>query len=713
MQYKPIDIVSLQGARLRLLAGGRSKWDLKRAFGIVERNGKTRFLVAETETEYMGWTKEIDRVVTYYQIIEIEKPTPSDADDDLNVQVLSDRDEESVGVESLGLKTTDSGQSDLESTTEKSASRGTQIRGKLAGIGSVLKRSKDNSPKGAASMDSLPSASSDGDAAEEVTFSTDLLDDQESVSSSKVGPSLAQEEAKPSTSKLRGKVSGVGQATNRWGSALFAATKKKGREVADKARRGSASTPLSKAEKHASSSDLDVISETVERNWICPKCTYLNSTKDSDLEVLVCEICESPTEVATLEFDTPAADTKNGNSMDSAVVVEASSPGPPEGNIETNAAELGSGPTDSNDVVNSGQASAPDSGKGIFRRSQSSGAEGIRDRVDSTDSDKMGYRRSQSSGSFGFAEEDEASVVSDLAMDELSEATGKRSRRGIGAALSRRSRQNQPPEPESKGWLARLGSNLSSKDESDSIQKNQVGLKIKNLRVDPSVDFVSERNIAEANAPLNMFSGRWFVLVAPLRPGSFTDEINIPTALVEGVVGKPPDNSSNPTVDGNGAKVPLEYIKEDSSASLKLTVDTESVTEQKVAIATGRSTQSRATTPSSNEQWFSIQLFNRSYSENGQKHPRVEVVRSLSEIVFCHAEISECIADLLHHPFFTKKSLARTPSGDMSNGLKNAMGTSAVDSVRVSGTMLAGVLDALTAIETPPSFIGKLSHIVN
>eukprot|EP00934_Nitzschia_sp_Nitz4_P008098 Nitzschia sp. Nitz4//scaffold135_size62275//54221//61276//NITZ4_006357-RA/size62275-snap-gene-0.60-mRNA-1//-1//CDS//3329535584//8088//frame0 len=59
---KPSDVVVLQGASLRQLAGGRSRQDVKHGFVIVERDGVVRFFVTATSQEHAHWIREILKV---------------------------------------------------------------------------------------------------------------------------------------------------------------------------------------------------------------------------------------------------------------------------------------------------------------------------------------------------------------------------------------------------------------------------------------------------------------------------------------------------------------------------------------------------------------------------------------------------------------------------------------------------------------------------
>jgi hypothetical protein len=424
-QFKPVDLVVLGGARLRVLTGGKSKWDLKRSFGIVESAGKIRFFVVASDDEYTAWTREIEKVIRHQSpslkegsaAIGQREATIGDDHDSLQ-KVSSDRDEESVGVASSGPLAADSVQSDLggDNGTETQS----KVRGKLAGLGNFLKKSKEDAT----------TTMKEPEAVEE----TIAFADQDSpgecggdTSPTAEGSTLPQGDNPGNTSRrvhLKGKVAGVGQATGRWGSALIAKTRQKGREVAERTRRVATSN-AGKGEELTSSghNTLHVITEKEdERNWTCPKCTYINSTMEIDADFVICAMCESPTEVNDVEFEHAS------EAVEEAKMIESEEP--PVSTEASSCDPLGT----------------TDPGEDVFRRQTSEPIE-ARDRVNSVDSDPDIFRRSQSAGSFGnFIEEDETSIISDLAMDETSEAarTGGRRRRDRLGSLLGSGRKSRP-----------------------------------------------------------------------------------------------------------------------------------------------------------------------------------------------------------------------------------------------------------------------------
>ncbi|CAB9500363.1 expressed unknown protein [Seminavis robusta] len=685
-KYKPMDVVMLRGAKLRVLAGGRNKWELKRAFGIVESEGKTRFFVVESDDEYSGWTREIDKIISYHVSVENEKEAAilaDNADKDIIPDTettptkSSDRDDKSVGLQSsVDPKTVDS-QSEAKvdeqevegNASVKSESEGVSpstpsqgFRSKLAGLGSSLRKSKQEpAPTRPTNSETDTEAPPEEEVVTATTSNEDADQSEPSESSDAMSTKKAEQDGNVSRRQqlagkvagvggkvvgVGGKVVGVGKATGRWGSALISATGRKGREVADRTRRAASSTKDDNLNTSAHNT-LHVISETeTERSWSCPTCTFLNTTKESDVEILTCSMCETPTEASNIEFERSSITPNETTETEAAVAANAD---------EQDATRDRLGSTDS------------DQDRGIFRRAQSSPID-ARERLNSTDSDTGLFRRSQSSGSFGgFVEEDETSIISDLAMDEISEAarsagrrpSGSRSRLGgLGTALggSRRTRQNRPPDSsEKKGWFSRLGSNVSSTDEGDNFHKNQPALKLKNVRIDPSVDFVGS-GTPSFNVPLRKLDGMCYALVTVCDSNLIRS--NVACDLFESI-----------SKDGEGASVATP--RDDQSIAGKKDVES----------------------TDSSEELFSIRVFDVA-SNDDHRVPRLEVFKTFSEVVGFHAEVSEVVGDLLQHPLFHEKSWERNAAGEMSSGLQNALGISPLDGIRISGAFLAGLVEA-------------------
>jgi N-terminal region of Chorein or VPS13/PH domain len=86
---KPSDVVSLRNTTIRLLAGGRSKQDVKRAFALVERSGMTRYFVAQTAQEFNLWTREIVSAIRMHSDTDFQLCVEEDAGKSENDSRLS------------------------------------------------------------------------------------------------------------------------------------------------------------------------------------------------------------------------------------------------------------------------------------------------------------------------------------------------------------------------------------------------------------------------------------------------------------------------------------------------------------------------------------------------------------------------------------------------------------------------------------------------
>lgn len=316
----------------------------------------------------------------------------------------------------------------------------------------------------------------------------------------------------------------------------------------------------------------------------------------------------------------------------------------------------------------------------------------------------------------GHVDEDDFSVVSDLAMDD-SERPGNRRgvRNRLGVALGgiRRPSQNrQAPalEGESRGWLGRLGGSNPSSQDIDGFQKPQVPVKLKNVKVDAGADFESMIGPPISDIPLRKLHGHWFALVrtastsAPLsNEGPSTERGTLSDAAPDEGVSEEANKLGN---ESSQALPEAGYAESIADQSLPASIGGDS------AIARSRQhSRMIAGGATSQDKYFCIQIFHRAPGEN-TKQPKKQVCKWLSEIASFHAVLSEFIVEILLHPIFQETSLQRTPSGEMSEGLKNVLGISPVDSIRISGNVLAGLLDANSnENEVPPAFYGKMIRL--
>jgi hypothetical protein len=89
---------------------------------------------------------------------------------------------------------------------------------------------------------------------------------------------------------------------------------------------------------------------------------------------------------------------------------------------------------------------------------------------------------------------------------------------------------------------------------------------------------------------------------------------------------------------------------------------------------------------------FQIKVVRR-LSAGNQTQIVSELKKSIPDVLAMHTTISESISHLPSSPYSTTE-LARTPSGDMSKSLASVLGLNAVETVRITGRMLGGLLVA-------------------
>jgi hypothetical protein len=692
----------------------------------VESSGKVRFFTAETDHEYSCWTREIQKVASYYQATDSPKGSGG-AVLDSELVALSDRDDWSVSVDSTGQT----------SAPQRSPGKGFQIRGALAGLGASLKLSKEDSRHIPLESETV---SIEGQTTEESTTAADLAESQDvSVSSNRDEPEAPnmEDSSPPRNSasspenddrnesagssnrrlQIKGKLAGVGQVTKGWGSALMGA-RQKGREAAERTRRAAVASPAKLDARNASTdSTLHVITEKDDEvadhnrapaTWACPQCTFINNLQGGETDILICSMCESATSLGSVAIDPPSSN------------LDETQP-PSSSELMGNAASA--------ELANEDMLNPSGSESKLFRRS-SSEVGAVRERVNSSDSGKLIFRRTQSAEDVaGYIEEDEISIISDLAMDDQSEAarTGGRPRGarnrlgGLGAAFGsvRRPRPKAPSQDaaENKSWFGRLGSNVSSQEGSGEFQKPQAAVKLKNVKVNQSAEFRCDATKSILDIPLQKLDGQWFAVVKPAAPSSLSRQNQELPSEISAAAEERADQGS---VSNSGEKVESGIV---AGKSLSERINMESTAQQSLPMSVGGDTFSKSiaggasnlvTTGSSTEKTFCIQLFHLSSSEDTRKQPKGEVYKKLSEVVGLHAVLSESVTELIHHPLFQRKSMERIPSGDMSYGLKNAFGISPLDSIRISGKFLAGALEAAAktpSIEAFPVYFGEIFAI--
>lgn len=676
-KHKPLDFVFLRGARLRVLEGGRSKRDLKRAFGIVEKSGKARYFTVGSDAEYLTWMRELHMVVHFYHSTP-EKPENGDIS--LLPTTTPDKDDESIGFDSLG--------SSQIGKTAAALKKGSQIRDKLAGLGSVLRLPKQGTASENLSIEEgaqdteedVTAIGSNGDAASETKPDADCFSPGHSASpQGQQNFSDDTEGGKGATNRrlqIRGKLAGVGQVTNRWGSAAISAARQKGRQVAERARRAPrAEDTLNTSHDnslHVISEGEDSVSFT-ERStplsWPCPKCTFLNNLKGEGEDILICDMCECPSDTKNIEFNDLEDDSEAIESLEDPLVPESADGRSLSGSHSAEKLEM-------RDKFNSGTSE-----KELFRSSKSD--------VSSVD-------------------EDEVSVLSDVAIEdsEVSNAAGRRSvRNRFGAALSgiRRPRFG--------------GASVPGQDESDAFQKLQAPVNLKNVRLGTEAESSEDITSPLYDLPLSKLEGRWFALVKATRQPSVQSSYpggKSPEDLLAADASQSFEVTSAPTegtvlgdAEGTSSQRQREMstiAEQSSSASAVARLNRDKNAQEFASDTIGETLIY--------ENSFCIQVFNHTPGENW-KQPKIEIHKSLSEIANLHAVLSACITDIMFHPIFQDKPTEGTFSGGMTRDLRDTAGIAPLDCIRVSGSLLAGVLEATLNenIKIPSDYSGKTMPI--
>lgn len=712
----------------------------------------SRFFVVEQDNEYRTWTREIEKVIAHHSAVNIGAAAGQRVIDstsgvlDLTPSVLSGEDDSKSKERSLSkldlksstksmersmLKAMDASALAFKIMDAKAKEAGTKAfkamdasatasmgkareasaasaaafkavmsssspiqspsggtrdtKNRLQGLGSVLRMSRAEDSKkmlenahgaeGGAKKELINETESEQDTIDGATLASTAslpFDDQPESNGpipveEEIDDSNLQADSKNRGLQLRGKIAGVGQVTKGWGSAILSG-RQKGKPTN--------TPPVSDNALHVISEKEDVAHvhneaksvKTAIMKWTCSQCTFINEKEadQTDTDILICAMCEFPMERAStiVEITTKTSDTLTNKSAD-----EKAEKTEQVGSL---------------DVPVKGEG---DPDKGIFRRSQSEVNTG-RSRIDSTDSGKGLYLRQASDSLVEFVEEDEASVISDLALDEYSESARSGGRRrgmlnrvsGALGSVRRSKRASQPvaipassSESESKGWFGRRsGTTSSSQDSGTEVSKPSAQLKLKNARIDETADVILDGTRSIVDIPLQKLEGHWYALVKPSSDDVMGEKL-----------------SPGPTQVSSHELLALNESGDDELSRTR-SVDGDAAS----AARSGASVQSG---PSKTDETilktlFHIQLIHQNLSET-TRQPKAETVKGLAEITKLHADISESISEVMHHPFFQETSFERTESGELSLGLKNVLGLSPLDSLQISSQLLAGLLD--------------------
>jgi len=710
---KPIDIVALQGASLRQLAGGPRKRDLKRAFALVDRTGMARLVVASSDSEYFIWVRELQRAIDVSTPSDITGPT-----EDARAAMHNDESFDSHG-----------GRTGLDSSIHSSTDGLSQSSGHGRPLGRSLSkavqaakatkqavvdrsiRRKEIREKGSETIEPGPETPTSQTATSTVAASgITIASAEEPVmirrqSEATTNEPLVQSDGSTPNKRLqlRNRFAGVSQATkSRFGSALQAA-KQKGKEVAErrKQRMGEEevhihptnrmpldTTPSALSEPMLAKGDHLLAPETFSNavggsSWSCPACTFINPTQAS-----ICQICDKPKE-------------------------QGSATSPYEVQVHDAAV--------SRQALDTRKISCPDEAN-------------------------LGERRSEARSMEESGEEDNEdggdSYISDMADDFDPNDVGqsRRMRERLGAAVRsvRRGGESLGGSSRSSGRFSLRRRNASIREElaDDSIRGAPSSMKLRNvMTVGPLVPLIhpfGEGYPQNLDMPLKRLEGSWYVRVEVESSAKATQVETAVSDLLRSSIdpGAPNQNEncvaqpqeltgSLPIADPSSAGRTNEAIEQKmSEENVGVSEEAEStalpnggpamegslgqVVSPNAQDETSEATAESATNDHTTglepaipkpEESFLIQIF-RQLGDEVAKKPVGEIFRKLDDILALHTSLSESVSSV---PCAASLQIPeRTSTGSMTESLVRVLGLTAIDTVRITGNLLGGLLASVT-----------------
>ncbi|KAG7352504.1 chorein or VPS13 related protein [Nitzschia inconspicua] len=207
---KPFDIVSLINATIRLLAGGKSRQDIKRGFAVIESSGMTRYFVARNAQEFSLWTKEITETIKACS----------------DPQFVKEMDNSFLNASEFDVFADDVDEDDESAVA---SSRRTGLGNRFASsLQSAKLKAKEFSERRVRALSNDSIENFDGEEGQHADNRVVSFDD---------GPQERDLDGESRRAALGKKISGVGQATkSRFGSAIQSA-RQKGAEISSRRRR--------------------------------------------------------------------------------------------------------------------------------------------------------------------------------------------------------------------------------------------------------------------------------------------------------------------------------------------------------------------------------------------------------------------------------------------------------------------------------------------
>ncbi|GKY99775.1 hypothetical protein MPSEU_000931400 [Mayamaea pseudoterrestris] len=294
--FTPLDVIPLEGASLRQLAGGRKR-DLKRAFAVVEKDGVVHVIVTATDREFNRWVQELSKVI---EVVDYERMSMDHLDDIASESLIARHTSGTVVDEPpeyvhdaqprqnrfakvLQQAAKSTGQAVVERRRRKHADN-TQEPGLVA------QDTQDVTTKNAQQFsDEMGISTGTADSMDCVNSHLDTAASGSSPHLTRNTHSLGlpRNDAIANESQLRNRLTGMRVATkNRVETALVAA-KQKGKDVSSSVR-ARKNVQTSSVGGQSDSKVPANFEDSAAKEWICPVCTYCN-----DAIYLTCEMCQT------------------------------------------------------------------------------------------------------------------------------------------------------------------------------------------------------------------------------------------------------------------------------------------------------------------------------------------------------------------------------------------------------------------------------------
>jgi hypothetical protein len=650
----------------------------------------TRFVVAGSDTEYFTWVRELQNAISSYSASPVATFQP-----DLGTNEAGEPVERNAAVNSESDSLSQS--SRHGPPLGRSFSRAAQVA-KAAGQ-AVVGRSRRKQENADGLTDESTIASSAVAVSTQEHMSPPLVNTSVDVSTPSepedpTVPTSDRFEATPPVSmpsteetservgvpnrriQIRSKFAGVGQGTkSRFGSALQAAKQKgravadKGREVAERRRQRTVDDvdgpPI--ASTHAppqtvGDSNIQGDADTSDQSplWACLSCTFVNPGEEAS-----CQMCgivrgqgEStnvalPAESRTVIPDATEALDDN-NETDSTIIKEISFGNPPE-NYPQN-----------EDIRGDGDGSI------------------ISDFADDVDPEGQGPRR------------------------------GMRERMGAAVRSVRQGKDDQNGVPRNSGRfsLRRRGNSTPQDNANGNIQGAPAPVKLRNVVIkgpldSPTHPFGDIRS-SPSDLPLKRLEGAWFVKVTTGN----SDEVADAKEAIEAKESLLSSQSSDAVVTKNQTN---DASTEDHRESQERNITEQITATSAISSAAGtemsypdlpadtrtsqdvdgeQSGASCASEPKKRLS-FRVKVFQHS-TETMRNRPVAEVETTLYEVLHLHTELSESIARVPFGSSSAGNDPGRSSTEMMNESLATALGLTALDTVRITGRLLGGLLENLT-----------------